>query len=100
MLTANFSDVFVLMILLPPRSTRTATLVPYTTLFRSGRRRPAVAAALCRRDPALRPAIHRAVVDRVHLDRTRQRGGGDLLGLGLQPDRHHHHPGGGRPDPA
>src|SRR3546814_2234611 len=31
---------FFLMILLPPRSTRTATLLPYTTLFRSPRPRP------------------------------------------------------------
>src|SRR3546814_11094568 len=31
--------VFVLMILRPPRSTRTDTLFPYTTLFRSGRGR-------------------------------------------------------------
>src|SRR3546814_13853524 len=32
-----FSVVFVLMILRPPRSTRTDTLFPYTTLFRSPR---------------------------------------------------------------
>src|SRR3546814_15762909 len=31
-------DIFVLMIRRPPRSTRTDTLCPYTTLFRSGRR--------------------------------------------------------------
>src|SRR3546814_6022811 len=31
-------DVFFLMIRRPPRSTRTDTLFPYTTLFRSGRR--------------------------------------------------------------
>src|SRR3546814_12182995 len=31
-------DVFFLMTRLPPRSTRTDTLFPYTTLFRSGRR--------------------------------------------------------------
>src|SRR3546814_9123243 len=31
------------MILLPPRSTRTDTLFPYTTLFRSARLRPAIA---------------------------------------------------------
>src|SRR3546814_20352302 len=32
-------SVFFLMIRRPPRSTRTDTLFPYTTLFRSGRRR-------------------------------------------------------------
>src|SRR3546814_13061394 len=31
-----FCIIFFLMILRPPRSTRTATLFPYTTLFRSG----------------------------------------------------------------
>src|SRR3546814_11538210 len=30
-----FRDIFFLMIRLPPKSTRTDTLVPYTTLFRS-----------------------------------------------------------------
>src|SRR3546814_14343949 len=34
-----FYVVFFLMIRRPPRSTRTDTLFPYTTLFRSGRRR-------------------------------------------------------------
>src|SRR3546814_15770765 len=33
--------IFFLMIRRPPRSTRTDTLVPYTTLFRSGQGRPA-----------------------------------------------------------
>src|SRR3546814_19334397 len=33
----SFSVVFFLMIRRPPRSTRTDTLFPYTTLFRSGR---------------------------------------------------------------
>src|SRR3546814_20729230 len=40
--------IFFLMIRLPPRSTRTDTLFPYTTLCRSGRGRARVAAAaLC-----------------------------------------------------
>src|SRR3546814_12443392 len=39
-------DIFLLMIRRPPRSTRTDTLFPYTTLFRSARRR---------RDRAWRP---------------------------------------------
>src|SRR3546814_2659255 len=34
--TMRFSDIFFLMIRRPPRSTRTDTLFPYTTLFRSG----------------------------------------------------------------
>src|SRR3546814_13634985 len=53
--------VFFLMIRRPPRSTRTDTLFPYTTLFRSRlirnakERRPRSAAAcrLCRRRPVL-----------------------------------------------
>src|SRR3546814_1774194 len=57
---------FFLMIRRPPRSTRTDTLFPYTTLFRSSRRR-APLATTCRRDErtmlhahldgATRPAI-------------------------------------------
>src|SRR3546814_20388135 len=37
---------FVLLIRLPTRSTRTDTLFPYTTLFRSGRLRPRAAYAM------------------------------------------------------
>src|SRR3546814_18317551 len=36
LLLIYLSFIFVLMILRPPRSTRTDTLFPYTTLFRSG----------------------------------------------------------------
>src|SRR3546814_8432854 len=44
---------FFLMIRRPPRSTRTDTLFPYTTLFRSFRQRLEQAAAIVRaRDPA------------------------------------------------
>src|SRR3546814_17056686 len=50
----------VCVILLPPRSTRTDTLVPYTTLFRSGRAQDA-------RTAALRPR------DRSHVDHPRGR---------------------------
>src|SRR3546814_17522368 len=39
---------FFLMMLRPPRSTRTDTLLPYTTLFRSTAPRSFPAAALCR----------------------------------------------------
>src|SRR3546814_13087184 len=42
-----FCSVFFLMIRRPPRSTRTATLFPYTTLFRSCS--ASIAAVLCRR---------------------------------------------------
>src|SRR3546814_17444998 len=44
--TYNFYVFFLLMIRRPPRSTRTDTLVPYTTLFRSA------AARTRRRNPA------------------------------------------------
>src|SRR3546814_10329077 len=40
---------FFLMIRRPPRSTRTDTLFPYTTLFRSGRRRWRLAFGQCQR---------------------------------------------------
>src|SRR3546814_19577044 len=43
-----WSHLFFLMIRRPPRSTRTDTLFPYTTLFRSPYPRPAHAAAACR----------------------------------------------------
>src|SRR3546814_21177046 len=36
-LVVDYIDLFFLMIRRPPRSTRTDTLFPYTTLFRSGR---------------------------------------------------------------
>src|SRR3546814_1585826 len=62
-------DIFFLMIRRPPRSTRTDTLFPYTTLFRSGRctRRQGGAVAarrsgLCRRRRRLlpEPAVQRS----------------------------------------
>src|SRR3546814_3398298 len=40
----SLSFLFFLMIRRPPRSTRTDTLFPYTTLFRSGRRREGASA--------------------------------------------------------
>src|SRR3546814_8656447 len=43
---------FVLMIRRPPRSTRTDTLFPYTTLFRSTGRAPGLAVVLVGDDPA------------------------------------------------
>src|SRR3546814_2062164 len=58
------------MIRRPPRSTRTDTLFPYTTLFRSpraGRLRRAADRAAAHRPRAARPAhVHRAHVHRGH----------------------------------
>src|SRR3546814_3196669 len=51
---------FFLMLRLPPRSTRTDTLFPYTTLFRSHHRpRGAAAAVRGRRVPEPHPALER-----------------------------------------
>src|SRR3546814_4293948 len=54
--------IFFLMIRRQPRSTLTDTLVPYTTLFRSGRRRGAPRGAPARREigPPDRAAARRA----------------------------------------
>src|SRR3546814_15961458 len=63
--------VFFLMIRRPPRSTRTDTLFPYTTLFRSHRTGARLAAAA--RRPALRPAARdpeQAGIDRLAGGRT------------------------------
>src|SRR3546814_4056950 len=64
-------DCFFLMIRRPPRSTRTDTLFPYTTLFRSGRfvwfrPEPTVAPS---RQPTLNP--HPRVKTRGHAERSR-----------------------------
>src|SRR3546814_3731176 len=65
---------FFLMIRRPPRSTRTDTLFPYTTLFRSAaatdRRRTGARparAALHRRDPLAQPADHARRPDAAHV---------------------------------
>src|SRR3546814_10033668 len=58
---------FFLMIRRPPRSTRTDTLFPYTTLFRSfvvDRKRAAAATA--------DGAVHRAIVDHRHAGRSEE----------------------------
>src|SRR3546814_1622174 len=55
------------MIRRPPRSTRTDTLVPYSTLFRSDRRRA------LRIMPVVHPARAGAEVRRMHRDDRRQR---------------------------
>src|SRR3546814_3834207 len=57
----RFLVVFFLMVRRPPRSTRTDTLFPYTTLFRSGpapahRARSQAAACLAWRSPRTRPS--------------------------------------------
>src|SRR3546814_6272558 len=46
------------MIRRPPRSTRTDTLFPYTTLFRSGSHRPCLSAPFCGYGPATAPVGH------------------------------------------
>src|SRR3546814_9816530 len=59
-----FLDFFFVMIRRPPRSTRTDTLFPYTTLFRSDRRSPLPPHLGRRSDHALDPrgdAFHLAV---------------------------------------
>src|SRR3546814_8043198 len=58
---------FFLMIRRPPRSTRTDTLFPYTTLFRSSRRRRGVV------EPARLPAPARSGLSRLP-DARRRRG--------------------------
>src|SRR3546814_18322460 len=73
------------MIRRPPRSTRTATLCPYTTLFRSGGRRAhradRVIDMAADRTAVLRPRIaprpHRLGEDRVGGRPALARGGGD-----------------------
>ena len=46
------------------------------------------AAAVGRAADAVRAALHRAVLDRLHLDRPRQRAGGVVRGDRIQPVRH------------
>src|SRR3546814_16595206 len=50
--------VFFLMIRRPPRSTRTDTLVPYTTLFRSPRNGPKLCGRRCPRCPSWNRRLH------------------------------------------
>src|SRR3546814_5995255 len=70
---------FFLMIRRPPRSTRTDTLFPYTTLFRSASQRPAIAAAKIRKDRDGRarriPPDDRAILRQAR-ERKRSRLGG------------------------
>src|SRR3546814_10574951 len=74
------------MIRRPPRSTRTDTLFPYTTLFRSDR---CVAALL----PRQRPEIHRRSVSRAHgASRRRHHAGAAGVDRELRvPGRDDHH---------
>src|SRR3546814_17949213 len=72
--------VFFLMIRRPPKSTRTDTLLPYTTLFRSDRRS-------ANREPCGPGCAHRrldgrAYASRIERDAGRERGprGADLYG--------------------
>src|SRR3546814_970518 len=67
-LTFSLFTFFLLMIRRPPRSTRTDTLFPYTTLFRSHRRlvprQPALGAARARRQLPARAHRERGVTPR------------------------------------
>src|SRR3546814_12369154 len=54
---ALLSRVFFLMIRRPPRSTRTDTLFPYTTLFRSCPHPPACADSICRSRRTAPPTV-------------------------------------------
>src|SRR3546814_9510713 len=66
--------IFFLMLRRPPRSTRTDTLLPYTTLFRSRfRRRPVVRAPLGRRRPTRRRSSRSGCAG------TRRRAGRDWI---------------------
>src|SRR3546814_11011486 len=100
-----FVTVFFLMLLRPPRSTRTDTLFPYTTLFRSGlaprrdargeRGRLSLHAPVCRlrRLRAVRAVARTAVARPVRRDRTAGRGGavrrGGKYAALRHPDRLH-----------
>src|SRR3546814_10257860 len=64
-ITSLFSSLYFLMIRRPPRSTRTDTLSPYTTLFRSLLRGPQV--RVQRRPEALQPADFSGELLRCHL---------------------------------
>src|SRR3546814_18619940 len=94
----SFLRFFFLRIRRPPRSTRTDTLFPYTTLFRSLPRNIAVSALVDRRDIALVEqiiGIHaqlHIVVDRIAKQRVddrmaldERRGAAGAVGAAMQP---------------
>src|SRR3546814_2209619 len=72
------------MILRPPRSTRTDTLFPYTTLFRSGHVRQAGVDQLASGRRRLEPFLHPFLGD-VHLDRRLERAVGQLRQIFARP---------------
>src|SRR3546814_10517221 len=72
------------MIRRPPRSTRTDTLFPYTTLFRSGRKRLEQVVVDAARDQI---AVEAHVVDLAHGDHDRAR----LADFGQRVDRPEEH---------
>src|SRR3546814_11535888 len=61
MLCRTVGCFFFLMVRRPPRSTRTDTLFPYTTLFRSGRRGRAGGGGAVADQPAVRTRSRRAI---------------------------------------
>src|SRR3546814_16591997 len=91
-----FDFFFFLMIRRPPRSTRTDTLFPYTTLFRSPERRATLArgAEAVRHTTRLRETRSKHVVSRVHprplgppCPREERRRRAGLLARGSKPVR-------------
>src|SRR3546814_5007701 len=90
--------VFFLMIRRPPRSTRTDTLFPYTTLFRSGRdrcrRRTRMGGRVGCRHPGPREGLHYARRKGACLVGARQ------SGVGPQVRTHPHGPIGLAPEPS
>src|SRR3546814_10178439 len=90
--------VFFLMIRRPPRSTRTDTLFPYTTLFRSGRdrcrRRTRMGGRVGCRHPGPREGLHYARRKGACLVGARQ------AGVGPQVRTHPHGPIGLAPEPS
>src|SRR3546814_12057804 len=86
------------MIRRPPRSTRTDTLFPYTTLFRSHEPRPRVAAGHA--DPAVCAGLRRRVLRPRRLRVLRRPPHGGVLGRGAEGAAREQHGGGGAPRAA
>src|SRR3546814_15517337 len=84
----SYFFVFFLMIRRPPRSTRTDTLFPYTTLFRSLRGRNTVMVGLLRHGSHFRDSCRRARVTAV----ARCAGRGGIRRSRQRRDHCKHHP--------
>src|SRR3546814_15085488 len=86
------------MIRRPPRSTRTATLFPYTTLFRSAQRHPVVVGRPRRRQPRAAPPAA-VLVDAGQPGAQPQPGGLTALPLGALRRPRTHPPQAKKPRP-